>query len=268
MDRIINFPEINWEKLHEGTISKEMVWEKLQEGIRFLLNVGMLKKTNLLAPETLQKAKEMLRGMEELNQKFPQVRSMIQNILGRQTKEMASTDGDSRALFSRLEFLIQEAVFYGSLTEWTETDLAKVPYGLKKDFEIRLYDPRSKQTRYFLPASWRNDTHKRTALVLHDLSFKARDTYKAERGITKTEPKTPEKPAEPKTSELPVDPDKSKPKRTKKSKPEKTPEDKAGKQAKASKAQAREKVDTQEVNQARGKSTKDFSDIGSILPKK
>jgi len=259
MNRIINFPEINWEKLHEGAIPKEVVWDKLQEGIKFLLNVGMLQKTNLLAQETIQKAKEVLRGMEELNKKFPQILGIVQNIFGRQAKEMAATEGNSRALFSRLEFLVQEAVFYGVLAEWKEEELAKAPYGLKKDFEIRLYDPRSKQTRYFLPASWRNDTHKRIALVLRDLSFKARDTYKAERGITKTEPKTPEKPAEPKTPELPADPDKTKPKRTKKSaRSEKAPEDKAGKQAKASKAKARAKEDENDIRKVKSLSDIDF----------
>jgi hypothetical protein len=252
MDRIINFPEINWEKLKEGAISKEMVWEKLQEGIKFLLNVGMLKKTNLLAPETLQKAKEVLRGMEELNKKFPQVLGMIQNIFGRQAKEMAATEGDSRALFSRLEFLVQEAMFYRVLAEWKEEELVKVPYGLKKDFEIRLYDPRSKQARHFLPASWRNDTHKRTALVLHDLSFKARETYKTEKGITKTEPIKTE--SEIKTESKPQ----TRKPRTKKTKPEQAPEDKAGKQVKASKAKAREKEDENEIKKVKSLSDLDF----------
>ena len=263
MNRIINFPEINWEKLHEGAVPKEVVWDKLQEGIKFLLNVRMLQKTNLLAQETIQKAKEVLRGMEELNKKFPQILGIVQNIFGRQAKEMAATEGNSRALFSRLEFLVQEAVFYGCLTEWRETDLERVPYGVKRDFLIRLYNPRTRQIRYFLPVNWKRpgekNVHKQIALVLRDLSFKARDTYKAERGITKTEPKTPEKPAEPKTPELPADPDKTKPKRTKKSaRSEKAPEDKAGKQAKASKAKARAKEDESDIRKVKSLSDIDF----------
>lgn len=255
MNRIINFPEINWEKLHEGAISKEMVWEELEKGVKFLLEVRMLKKTSFLAKETIERAKEVLGKMEELAKQYPQIRGVVQNIFGRQVKETSAKDGDSRTLFSRLEFLIQEAVFYGSLTEWTETDLAKVPYGLKKDFEIRLYNPRSKQTRYFLPASWRNDTHKRTALILRDLSFKARDTYKAEKEskaapIAALKSETPAELETPKTT--------NKPKGTKKSKPEKTPKDKAGKQAKANKAKNLKKEDESEIKKVKSLADLDF----------
>jgi len=193
--RIINFPEINWEKLHEGAISKEMVWGELEKSVKFLLEVQMLKKTSFLSRDTLEKAREVSEKMAELKQQYPQIIGVVQNILGRKIKEMVEKDGDSKVLFSRLEFLVQEAVFYGSLREWSEKDLAKVPFGLKKGFEVRLYDPRSKQSRHFLPTNWRNNTHKRTALVLRDLSFKARNTYRAEKGIP-VAPAVPQKPAE------------------------------------------------------------------------
>ena len=264
MNRIINFPEINWEKLHEGAISKEMVWEELEKGVKFLLEVQMLKKTSFLAKETIEKARVILSKMEELVKQYPQILGVVQNIFGRQVKEMSAKNGDSKTLFSRLEFLVQEAVFYGCLAEWNETDLARAQYGVKRDFEIRLYDPRTKQTRYFLPSNWKRpgekNVHKQIALVLRDLSFKARDTYKTERGITKTEPQTPEKPAEPvKIAEIKTEskPTTRKP-RTKQTKPEKTPEDKAGKQAKASKAKDLKKEDESEIKKVKSLADLDF----------
>ncbi len=265
MDRIINFPEINWDKLREGTISKEMVWEELEKGINFVLEVQMLKKTSFLAKETIEQSQDVLEKMRELKEKFPQVHGVIQNILGRQIKEMATRNGDSRTLFSRLEFLVQEAVFYGSLAEWKEADLERVPFGLKKDFEVRLYDPRTKQTRHFLPASWRNDTQKRTAMVLHDLSFKARDTYKAERGQSQKSETPSASPVEtkiedfvpPAKNETPAKAQNPKP-MTKKSQEDGNP--KAGKKAKASKAKAREEQDEKELQ-----SVKSFSDLRKIV---
>jgi len=265
MDRIINFPEINWDKLREGAISKEMVWEELEKGIKFVLEVQMLKKTSFLSKDTIEQSQDVLEKMRELKEKFPQVHGVIQNILGRQIKEMAIRSGDSRTLFSRLEFLVEEAVFYGSLAEWKEADLERVPYGLKKDFEVRLYDPRTKQTRHFLPASWRNDTHKRTALVLHDLSFKARDTYKAERGQSQKLETPLAPPVETKIKDF-VPPAKNEtPAKTQKPKPmtkksQQDGEPKSGKKAKVAKDKDREKQDKKELQ-----SVKSFADVGKLV---
>lgn len=270
MNRIINFPEINWEKLSEGALSKELIWEELDKGVKFLLEVQRLKKTSFLAKDTTEKATEVLRKMEELAKQYPQIRGVVQNIFGRQAKEMAGQNGDSRTLFSRLDFLVQEAVFYGSLVEWKEEDLAKVPFGLKKDFEVRLYDPRTKQTRHFVPSSWRNDTQKRTALVLRDLSFKARDTYNVERGKSKPEtPLTPPVKVETETKindfvpppakdELPAESKTQKPMTPKKFKKNYDP--KVGKKAKAQKDQDREEQDEKDL-----KSVRSLADIGKLV---
>jgi len=197
--RIIEFPEINWEDLKKGALSKDKVWDEIEKAIKFLLEVRMLKSTSFLSRATIDNAKDTGRKLNELKEEYPQVHGVVQNLLGRMIKERAEGDSDSRTLFNRLRILTIEAAFHGSLKEWNEKDLEKVPIGLRKNFEVRLYNPRSKETRYFLPRNWRNETHKRTALVLRDLSFKARNAYHSEHEIPKKKEAPAKTPTEPKT---------------------------------------------------------------------
>jgi len=179
--RTINFPSINWEELKRGALSKDKVWEEIQKCVKQLLDIQMLKRTNFLSKNSIEKAREIEQKLDELKQNYPQIRNVVQNILGREIKEIAIQKGESRSLFERLSVTTQEAVFHGSLQEWSEERLKEVPVGLKRSFLVRIRD--GKNYRYFLPANWRNNVHKRTALVLRDLAEKATRTWKEENGI-------------------------------------------------------------------------------------
>lgn len=267
MDRIITFSVPDLKKLGAEAVSIKEIWEETKKAVKFLFEVQMLRKSRmLLGKDTMDQADKTLEEMRKLKEKYPQVHGIVQKIVGQEIADRAKDKGDSRTLFSRLEFLVEQGVFFGSIAEWSEADLMKVPFGLKKDFEIRVYNPRTKQVRHFLPASWRNDTHKRTALVLRDLSFKARDTYKAERESQKSETpaeKSVEVKVETKINDF-VPPQKTEPKiqksmTTKKSN-KKDDDPKVGKKAKAVKDKDREKQDEIDL-----KSVKSFADIGKLV---
>jgi len=261
--RIIEFPLINWAELKKGSLPKGEVAGKIREALKSLIEVQMLKLTNFLSKDTLDKADEISDQLEELKNQYPQLIGVTQNLLGQQIRDLAEKKGDSRTLFDRLRILAIETTFQGALQKWDEKDLGRVPMGLRQNFMIQIFNPKTRETIYLLPQNWRNPVHKRIALILRDLSFKARETYKAEKEgktapIATPKSETPAEPETPKTPELPADPNKSKPKRTQKSKPEKTPEDKAGKQAKASQAKALEKEDENEIKKIRSLADLDF----------
>lgn len=260
--RIIEFPEINWSDLKKGALSKDKVWDEIEKAIKFILEVQMLKSTEFLHRDTIENARETEKRLNDLKEEYPQVNGVVQNLLGKRIKEWAESDGNSRTLFSRLRILTIEASFHGCLKEWDEKDLEKVPIGLRKNFEIRLYNPRTKETHYFLPRNWRNETQKRTALILRDLSFKAQSTYRAERGI---EPRKRETPVEtPKTEEKVVKKTvtKTKPKKPS-SKKAKEGDKKAAKQAKVSKAKIRKEEDEVDI-----RSVKSLADLSELVSKK
>ncbi len=251
--REINFPEINQEKLGEGSLPKEETVSKIRDIVKFLIEVRALKRTSFLVQSTLDKAKEISLRLDEKVEQFPQLKGVVQNLFGQLVKKMAEEKGDSKTLFNRLDLLVEEAEYYGVLQEWTEEKLDKVPYGLKRDFLVRLRSGKD-QFRFFLPSNWRNQVHKRTALVLRDLAIKAKNTWMDEKGIPReksdtnpaptAEPQTP-----PETLTPPAEPPAPPAKPHKKDKPPipKTPRDKAGKVVKAAKAKDREKDDTADV---------------------
>lgn len=266
----IEFPVIDYEKLEDGSLPKGEIEGQLDKMLQFLLHVNMLKSTSYLAKDTLDKAREVDDKLGQLKKRYPQLIGVVQNILGRKIKEMAGQSSDSKTLFNRLRILTAEAEFQSSLQEWKEADLNKVPVGLTKSFLVKLYDPRTHEARYFLPKNWRHPVHKRTALILRDLSFKAREAYKTERGITDPLKSEPEKtvepevliqPETPQVPEIPADkPTKTKKPRDKKSKSKDETTDKtAATQKKKVAAKIRDEEDEADIRQI--KSTKDFRDL-------
>lgn len=260
--RIIEFPKINWAELKKGSLPKGEVAGKIRDALKSLIEVQMLKVTNFLSKDTLDKADEINDQLEELKNQYPQLIGVTQNLLGQQIKDLAEKKGDSQTLFDRLRILAIEAIFQGTLQKWDERDLGRVPMGLRQNFMVQIFNPKTRETIYLLPRNWRNPVHKRIALILRDLSFKARETYKAEKegkAASIATPKSetsakPQAPAEPETSQTPEPPadlNKSKPKRAEKSKPEQTPEDRAGKRAKASKAKALKEEDENEIKKVK-----------------
>lgn len=262
----IEFPVLDQEKLEAGSLPKSEVLGWVEKTLQSLLHVSMLKSsgTSYLARETLDEAQKIDEKLNQLKEQFPQLRGATQNILGRTIKEMAAQSGDSKTLFNRLRILTAEAEYQGSLQEWKEADLEKVPAGLIKSFLVKLYDPRTKEARYFLPKNWRHPVHKRTALILKDLSFKAREAYKAERGIPKTEPPKSETttflPETPKTQ---AETELTKPRTPKKPRKPEAETKKKGAKA-AIQVEEREKDDNAEIREA--KKVGSFAEIKNILP--
>lgn len=249
--RTIEFPSIDWEELKEGALSKDKVWDEIEKGVKFIVEIQMLKSTSFLSKDSIEKAREVEDKLGELKKQYPQTIGVVQNILGRKINEMARGDGDSKTLFSRLRVLVKEAEFHGSIQEWGEDRLQSAPMGLKRGFLIKIKDGND-GFRFFLPRNWRSKVHQRTALVLKDLAYKARKTWMDEHGI---EPQKREVPAENKPIEKKPEKKKKtvkKPaKKVAKKVAKKTEADKnAAKAAKTVKTKARDKEDQKDMLEA------------------
>lgn len=293
------FPEINeelWKDFKEGSVPKNKVNAMITDGLRFLIDIQLLRKSSYLTAEMLskstQKAREVDQNLEELKEKF-RLTDLVQNLLGRKIEEMTKKEddvkADTRTLFNRLEVLALEACVHGSLREHSKESIDEIYRKNRRMIDsylvkIKVFnrDTRTNETRYFLPTDWRNDAQKYTAFYLRQLQIRTTLRWMKEKGIepktkpeTKTaEPKITVTPAKPETPTIPDTKPKtpktpkpkpkktaSKPRTTKKSPKKDEADVKAAKRAKAIKAEAREDTDNEDIRGARGKSTKDFADL-------
>ncbi len=89
MSKDFKFPEINeelWKDFKSGSVPKDKAREMIEDGLKFLIDIQLLKKSEYLTEEALrkstQKAREVDENLKELKRKYNLV-GLVQNLLGR-----------------------------------------------------------------------------------------------------------------------------------------------------------------------------------------
>lgn len=184
----IKIPDINWDKVE--ALDKKTAQDNAEKSVEFLINFRTytLKSRIFLKRSIEEKAQKVKDNLTTWTKEYKGFIYVVQTAFLEKAREIATKNGDSKTLFSRLKVLALEALFHRSVQDW-EGRVDTAPHRLKSAFlsEVRM----SKRTLFLLPAGWGDDTHKSTALVLKDLANKAKTKWMEEQGYIKPEPETP-----------------------------------------------------------------------------
>lgn len=206
--KTFEWPELNeelWKNFKDGSVPKNRVRELIEDGLKFLIDIQLLKKSSYLTDEMLRKATQKFNETDEsLNElkKNYNLTGLVQNLLGRKIEEMTKeeNDGDVQTSFNRLEVFTLEAHAHGSLREHSREAIDAIYRkngGMIDGYLVKInvfnHEARTRETRYFLPNEWLIKTQKMTAWYLRNLQIRTTLRWMKKKGIElnsrKPEPK-------------------------------------------------------------------------------
>ena len=262
MSKDFKFPEINeelWKDFKSGSVPKDKTREMIEDGLKFLIDIQLLKKSEYLTEEALrkstQKVREVVESLGKLKEKHNLV-GLVQNLLGRKIEEMTKeeNDGDVQTSFNRLEVLTLEAHAHGSLREHSKAAVDAIRQkneGMISSYLVKVNvfnrETRTREALYFLPDDWTTYTQKKTAWHLRNLQIRTTTRWMKEKGFEPRKRETPVETPEAEEKESAKTPAESKPE-----KPEKTESEPKEKPALVQKAAPKKNTKKKVVENKKG----------------